>query len=221
MRRTAARRAVTVPVAGAVLAAVALLAGCGVGARPRLVEPDAVGGEAGTPTGVAPVDAVLHLLEGEQPPQLTATYTITTKFGGTSRPATVVKDGNRRSVTIGDVRFLTDGARQTCDLTTGACEDDVQEQRVSDTGVTSGFWAASPAQALRVSLTRATGPTQASTQTVAGQPATCVSVPEGQGDETTCATAAGVLASWDTAAVGVQLDSYAPTADGAAFQTTR
>ena len=140
------RRRPTAAVAGAV--ALALLAACGVGERPRLVEPNAIGGQPGTPTGVDAVDAVLHLLEGDQAPQLTATYTITTKFGSGNHPATVVRDGNRRSVTIGDVRFLTDGGRQTCDLTTGACEDDIQEQRVSDTGVTSGFWAASPAQAL-------------------------------------------------------------------------
>jgi len=213
------RRRTTAAVAGAV--ALALLAACGVGERPRLVEPNAIGGQPGTPTGVDAVDAVLHLLEGEQAPQLTASYTITTKFGSSTHPATVVRDGNRRSVTIGDVRFLTDGGRQTCDLTTGACEDDIQEQRVSDTGVTSGFWAASPAQALRIALSRAAGPTSASTGTVGGQPATCVTVPSGQGDETTCATPAGILARWDTAAIDVELTSFTPTADGAAFQTTR
>ena len=113
-------------------------------------------------------------------------------------------------MTIGDVRFLTDGGGQTCDLATGACEDDIQEQRVSDTGVTSGFWAASPAQSLRIALSRATGPTSASTQTVAGQPATCVTVPSGRGDETTCATPAGILARWDTAAVDVEADQLRP-----------
>jgi hypothetical protein len=212
-------RRTTAAVAGAV--ALALLAACGVGERPRLVEPNAVGGQPGTPTGVDAVDAVLHLLEGDQAAQLTAMYTVNTKFGSTSRPATVVRDGNRRSVTIGDVRFLTDSGRQTCDLTTGACEDDIQEQRVSDTGVTSGFWAAAPAQALRIALSRATGPTSASTETVAGQPATCVTVPSGQGRETTCTTPAGILARWDTAAVDVELTGFTPTADGAAFQTTR
>ena len=92
---------------------------------------------------------------------------------------------------------------------------------MSDTGATSGFWAASPAQALRIALSRATGPTSASTGTVGGQPATCVTVPSGEGDETTCATPAGILARWDTAAIGVELNSFTPTADGAAFQTTR
>ena len=58
----------------------ALLAACGVGERPRPVEPNAIGGQPGTPTGVDAVDAVLHL-QGYEAPQLTATYTITTKFG--------------------------------------------------------------------------------------------------------------------------------------------
>jgi hypothetical protein len=220
-RRRTRGLAALIVVGPALTAAVALAGGCGVGERPRLIEPSAAGGQPGTPTGDDAVDAVLHLLEGEQPPQLTATYTITTKFGGTTRPATVVRDGDRRSVTIGDVRFLSDGDRQTCDLTTGACEDDIHEQRVSDTGVTSAFSAASPAQALRIALTRANGPAVASTETVGGQTATCVTVPSGEGQEETCAIGAGLVALWDTAAIDVRLDSFVPTVDGAAFQTTR
>ena len=43
----------------------------------------------------------------------------------------------------------------------------------------------------------------------------------GQGDELTCATSEGLVALWDTAAVTVRLQSLAPTADPAAFQTSR
>ena len=71
----------------------ALLVACGVGVRPRLVEPNAVGGQPGTPTGVDAVDAVLHLLEGDQAPQLTAGDTISGGYTFESR----IEDGPGRN----------------------------------------------------------------------------------------------------------------------------
>jgi hypothetical protein len=193
---------------------------CGVGERPTLAEPTAVGGLPGTPTGVEAADAVLSLLEGEPPAELTATYAITTKFGGATTDATVVLSGGESSVTVGDVRFLTDGDAQTCDLAAGTCEDGDQEARISDTGLSSHFYATSPAQALRVALSRASGEPEATSQTVGERPVTCVTVPSGQGDELTCAAPEGVVALWDTAAVTVRLQSIQQTADPAAFETS-
>jgi hypothetical protein len=195
--------------------------GCGVGERPTLVEAGAIGGEPGAPTGTPAADEVLTLLEGELPDAVTADYSITTKLGGTTRPARVVRSGDRLSVTIGDVRFLRDAGEQTCDLATGSCEDGLQEARVSDTAVTSQFYGAAPARVLRVSLARATGEPVGSSETVAEHPATCVAVPSGQGDERTCATPEGLLALWDTAAVTVQLQDLTTTADEADFATYR
>jgi hypothetical protein len=192
-----------------------------VGERPTLVEAGAVGGEPGTPTGTRAADEVLALLEGDLPDAVTADYSITTKLGGTSRPARVVRSGDRLSVTIGDVRFLRDAGEQTCDLATGSCEDGLQEARVSDTAVTSQFYGAAPARVLRVSLARATGAPVGSSETVAEHPATCVTVPSGQGDERTCATPEGLLALWDTAAVTIQLQDLKTSADEADFATSR
>jgi hypothetical protein len=204
-----------------VVVALVVGGGCGVGERPTLVEAGAVGGEPGTPTGTRAADEVLALLEGDLPDAVTADYSITTKLGGTSRPARVVRSGDRLSVTIGDVRFLRDAGEQTCDLATGSCEDGLQEARVSDTAVTSQFYGAAPARVLRVSLARATGEPVGSSETVAEHPATCVTVPSGQGDERTCATPEGLLALWDTAAVTVQLQDLTTTADEADFATYR
>jgi hypothetical protein len=204
-----------------VVVALVVGGGCGVGERPTLVEAGAVGGEPGTPTGTRAADEVLALLEGDLPDAVTADYSITTKLGGTSRPARVVRSGDRLSVTIGDVRFLRDAGEQTCDLATGSCEDGLQEARVSDTAVTSQFYGAAPARVLRVSLARATGEPVGSSETVAEHPATCVTVPSGQGDERTCATPEGLLALWDTAAVTIQLQDLKTSADEADFATSR
>jgi hypothetical protein len=205
-----------------VVAVVAVVGGaCGVCERPTLVEAGAIGGEMGAPTGNQAADEVLGLLEGDLPEEVTANYSITTKLGGTTRPARVVRSGDRLSVTIGDVRFLHDAGDQTCNLTTGSCEEGLQEARVSDTAVTSQFYAAAPARVLRVALARATGAPVASSETVGEHPATCVAVPSGQGDERTCATPAGLVALWDTAAVTVQLQDLTTTADDADFATSR
>ena len=199
----------------------AVLGACGVGERPTLVDRSAIGGLARTPTGVDAADEVLGLLEGDLPEEVTATYTITPKLGALSRPATVVRSGDQTSVTIGDVRFLSNGEARTCQLATGTCVDGIDEAEVSDTAITSGFYNSSPAQVLRVSLARATGEPVASSQTVGEHPVTCVTVPAGQGEELTCATPEGLVAVWDTAFVHVTLDGLTPTADPAAFGPTR
>jgi len=196
-----------------------VLAGCGVGQRPTLADATVVGGAPGTPTGSAAADAVLTRLEGDQAPQLTATYAVTNRYGGRTRPATVGIVGDRTSVTIGDVRFLSADGGRTCVVTTGACDDGILEAEISDTGVTSQFYATSPARQLRVSLSRASGPPTASSTTLAGQPAVCVDVPVGTGHERTCATEDGILAAWDTAAVHVALTKVLDTADDALFRT--
>ncbi len=89
---------------------------------------------------------------------------------------------------------------------------------MSDTAVTSQFFAASPARQLRVSLARKSGVPTAATTMVAGQPALCVTVPVGNGEEMTCATQDGVVATWDTASVHVALTNLARTADERMFE---
>ena len=208
-------------VLGLVVLAAVVGAGCGVGERPTLVEAGAVGGQPGAPTGNEAADGVLGLLEGDLPGEVTANYSITSKLGGTTRPGS---RGPLGRPALGHHRRHPLPRRrqsQTCDLTTGSCEEGVQEARVSDTAVTSQFYASAPARVLRVALARATGEPVGSSETVAEHPATCVAVPSGQGDERTCATPEGLVALWDTAAVTVELEDLTPTADDADFATTR
>jgi hypothetical protein len=201
---------------GTVLAA----AGCGTGPRPTLqrpVTPTQLGGAVGTPSGDAGADSVLKLLEGADASTFTANYQITRKLGPQSTGATVVQQDGTRSITVGDVRFLHTDHDVTCSLTQDACEPGTLDARISDYSVGSAFWAGGPARALRVALTRRSGPPVASTQAVAGQSARCIDVPVGAGVEHYCATSLGPIARWDTAAVQVELTAFSPTPDTTAF----
>lgn len=178
------------------------------------------GGERGTPTGDPNVDAVLQLLESDPTVPFTAGYSIVRRLGDVATEATVAADDTgRRSVTVGDVRFLTDGEGSLTCVLGGAesCEEGTLDARVSDTGVTSGFFADTPARRLRVAWARSTGDTTAETADIAGVDASCVTVPIGDGSETYCAAPAGILARWAAADVLVELALLVPTADDERF----
>jgi hypothetical protein len=202
-----------------VLAAlVVAVTGCALGPRPHLTEPAAaLGGAPGTPSGDAGADRVLALLEGVSTDPFTASYQVTRKLGPNVTTATVVQDGDRRSTTVGDVRFLHTEQDATCVLSTKVCEPGIQDARISDYSIGSAFWADGPARALRVAMTRRNGASVASTQTIAGQEAQCVDVPVGAGVEHYCATPTGPIARWDTAAINVELTGFDTATDESAF----
>jgi hypothetical protein len=207
---------------GVVLAVLTVLvaAACATGPRPTLQRADAapaLGGAVGSPSGDAGADSVLKLLEGADGSTFTATYQITRKLGPMTTGATVVQQDGTRSITVGDVRFLHTDHDVTCSMTQDACEPGTLDARISDYSVGSAFWASGPARALRVALTRRSGPPVASTQDVAGQSAQCVDVPVGAGVEHYCASSLGPVARWDTAAVAVELTGLSPAADPTAF----
>jgi hypothetical protein len=200
------------------VAVVLSAAGCALGPRPHLTEAAAaLGGAPGTPSGDAGADRVLALLEAVGNGPFTASYQVTRKLGPNVTTATVVQESDRRSITVGDVRFLHTDQDVTCKLSTQACEPGVQDARISDYSIGSTFWADGPARALRVSMTRRAGAPVASTQTIGGQDAQCVDVPVGAGVEHYCATPAGPVARWDTAAVTVELTAFTATPDENAF----
>jgi hypothetical protein len=205
------------PVA-ALVGALLVLAGCGIGERPTLGASVPVGGGAGTPVGDVATDAVLQRLEDAGGQTFTASYQLLRKFGDKSTTATVVEDGDQVSVTVGDVRFLLGDRTVTCSLATSQCEDGTLDARISDYMISSNFYAESPARALRVAYARKTAATIASDQTFAGVSSTCVEVPVGAGSDHYCAAIVGVVALWDTAAVHVELTGLTDSADPTAFQ---
>jgi len=203
-----------------VVAVVFTAAGCATGPRPTLQPAAAatdLGGAPGTPSGDAGADGVLSLLEGATGATFTATYHITRKLGPQETDATVVQQGDTRSITVGDVRFLHTSQDVTCSMSSTTCEPGTLDARISDYSVGSAFWAGGPARALRVALTRRSGPPVASSQDVAGQSVQCLDVPVGAGVEHYCATTTGPIARWDTAAVAVELTALSPMPDTTAF----
>jgi hypothetical protein len=199
----------------AALAASALLTGCITGDRPTLAEVPT----GDVPTGDPATDAVLGLLAAGEGAVFTAGYDVTNNFGPLTRSAVVVQDeAQRRSVTIGDVRFLIDSAdAATCNMVTAECTTSIDDAAVSDMQVTHQFYGRSAAERLHTDSLRRTGATEASTAEFAGVPATGVSVPVAGGNKVYCATDAGVLASYQGPDVTITLTSYSDTPDGAAF----
>lgn len=209
---TAGRRLLAIG-AASVLATV-ILSGCYTGERPRLAE-------AAELTGDPAADAVLERLDDVGAATFTANYTTLTRLGDITSSAVVVQEGDsRRSITIGDVRFLVEGSSTaTCDMAaTAPCPDGIRPEAVSDLQLGPEFYARAAAARLRTDVERRVGTTVASTETIAGQRATCVVVPFSDASTTYCALDSGVLARLDGADVTVELTGYGPTVDELQFQ---
>lgn len=203
----------------AVLGLTILLTGCVTGERPSFTsEPF----QPGTPSGDPSIDAVLKGLDAVNQGPFTADYTVLTKFGNTTRPATVAVDPTRRSVTVGDVRFITiNGAPQTCILVkSDPCSSSIDPARISDTQITPDFYASDAAKRLRRSATARIGTPIAHNEQFAGQTATCVDVPVAGGTSTFCALPTGPLAELEDGAISIKLTQYAPAIDESLFATT-
>lgn len=198
------------------LGAAVVLTGCFTGKRPSPANDPF---QPGTSSGNAAIDQVLAQLDQVDSGPYTADYTVLTKYGNTSRPATVAVDGSRRSVTIGEVRFLTTAdSAQTCLLDSAQpCSSTIDPARVSDTQITPTFFAADAAKRLRRDATSMVAPPLSHVENIAGQVATCVDVPLPGGTSVFCALQGGPLARLDDAAVSIDLRSFTATVDEAVF----
>jgi hypothetical protein len=196
-----------------------MLSGCFTGARPSYTsEPF----PKGALTGDDAIDQVLAQLDAANDGPYTADYTVLTKFGNTTRPASVSVTTGRRSVTVGKVRFLTiDSTSQTCILDNpDPCSSSIEPARISDTQITPDFYAADSARRLRRIAVARIGATVAHTEQIAGQSAMCVDVPVAGGVSVFCALTSGPLARLDDGAVSVQLTQFTPAIDDSLFATT-
>lgn len=187
--------------------AVVTTAGCFTGPRPSFADP----------SGDPAIDDVLTLLDRAGSTPFTASYSILTRSNGATTQASVtVSPPAERSITIGDVRFLTVGDTvQTCALPAGPCTPGVAAEQVSDVQVAPEFYATAAAAQLRADAAASTQPAADRTEVVSGQQATCVDVTLAGGTKTYCVLDSGVLARLDAGgtAVLIELVSYAPQAD--------
>lgn len=203
----------------AALGAVVVLvgAGCATGPRPTLGPVDPAG--IGTTTGVPAVDDLLRRLDAVETQTFTAKYHITRKLGPVSRDATVVVQARTVSATVGDIRYLHSqaGGDQTCSMTSQTCDEGTLDQRISDLGVTSGFYGPAVARMIRLSMARRDGTPTTSTAQITGITADCIGIPLGGGTESYCVLTSGALAKVDRADVAIDLTSFSPEADASAL----
>jgi hypothetical protein len=197
-----------------------VLSGCFTGKRPSVSDdPFAMG----SMTGDSAIDQVLAQLDSDNVGPYTASYSVLTKFGEVTRRARVSVDHGRRSVTIGDVRFLTiDNTSQTCLLATqDPCSTSIDPARVSDTQITPDFYASDAAKRLRRDATAIVGTPVSHAVGIADQQTTCADVPLPGGTSIYCVLTGGPLARLDDAAVEILLTEFIPTVDESLFTTTR
>jgi hypothetical protein len=215
MARRASR---TVRRAGALVATAAAtvaLAGCFTGERPTLADGPAMSGDAA-------VDAVLQRLDAARASVFSVGYDVLTRFGDKHSAASVVQAGPaRRVVTVGHIKFIVDDAdAATCDLDTSTCSDTIDAARISDTQLAPDFFATSAAIRLRRDAAARIAAPVGSTETVAGQQATCVAVPVTGATETYCALDGGPLARLDAADLRIDLTSWSATVDESQFSSS-
>ena len=176
-------------------------------------------------TGDPAIDQVLTQLDVNNPGPYTADYTVLTKFGNTTRTASVAVDQGRRSVTVGNVRFLTfDNVSQTCPLDGSApCSTSIDPARISDTQITPDFYAVDAAKRLRRDARVARSPRRCRMWRASPASRRRVSTcPLTGGTSIFCVLSkGGPLARLDDAAVSIDLTQYVPVADQSLFATTR
>lgn len=184
--------------AGLITLLAVMLAGCATGERPTLLDVPMVEDPA--------IAQVLDALSVAEDREFSAEYVITTNFGGGSVSATVVHEQTRWSVTIGNVRFLSDDSGQrTCDLTASTCRSGLDDTAVSNTQVTHQFWSRAMVNRLRTDSERNVAPARGSEAVQAGEPAVCVIVPVLGGEKTYCALVVGPLSLYGGPDVTIEL----------------
>lgn len=201
-----------------VLALVALLlTGCFTGKRPYFSDEPF---PARAPTGDAAIDAVLQKLDAATTGPATAAYSVLTKFGNVTHPATVVLDAGSRSVSIGNVRYVeaSAGAVTCAEDNSVPCVEGLVATRVSDIGVTIDFYASEAATRLRRDATSMLAPSISHVETIAEQPALCVDVPLAGGVAVYCALDSGLVARVDDGDVAVNLTLFSAAADPGLLQ---
>lgn len=193
------------------------LTGCFTGKRPHFREGQELG--PGSLTGDAAIDAVLTKFDAVTTGPVAAGYDALTKYGNTSRATNVQINGTDRSVTIGNVHYIhTATADVTCTVDLSQpCVAGWDASRVSDTLLTTDFYAAEPARRLRRDASAALAPATASVETIADQQATCATLQLPGGTAKYCALDNGLLALLDDGDVRVALGLMLTMVDPAQF----
>jgi hypothetical protein len=195
-----------------------VLTGCQVGERPSFSD-DPFG--PGAITGDTSIDSVLAKFDSATTGPATAAYSVLRKYGALEYTSIAVLAGNRRSITIGNTRFVQIGsATETCTVDKSSpCMDGLVPQAASDVGLTIEFYAADTAKRLRRDAQAMIGPSVLHDETFVDQHATCVDVPLPGGTAVYCVLDNGLLAKLDDGDVLVTLTLWSESIDEGAFAT--
>ncbi len=194
-----------------------LLAGCFTGKRPYFSDSQTF--PSGSTTGDPAIDTVLDKLDHVTGGPVTATYTVLTKYGNTTRPAVVALSPGKRNIEIANTRYIqTETVAATC-TTDGSvpCVTGFDPQRISDTGLTVDFYAADTAKRLRRDALAKLAPAVAHDDVIAGQTASCVDVSVPGGTAVYCVLSNGMVAKLDDGDVLVTLTLFGDVADASSF----
>jgi hypothetical protein len=195
-------------------AAVVAMSGCFTGERPTLAE--------NTTTGSPEVDALIERVDAVGDAVFTARYDVLTAFTNQTTAVTAAQsEPGRRSLTVGDVRYLHDGSSaRTCTVSTGECIESIDASRVSDVQVTPDFLATALSARIRHDAEVAVGPPTATTEQIQDETASCVAIPVEAATITYCVLDNGVLARMDAADIDVTMTDYSTAADESLFTPT-
>lgn len=181
--------------------------GCATGSRPTLAEE--------TTTGYPAVDGLLDQIQQLSSARYSARYDVLVRFGSTTTAVSASQsDGDRRSLTIGDVRYVVHGSiTKTCTVSTGSCIGTIDAARVSDVQMTPDFFGTSLIARVRLDATRAVDEPVTTTEDIEGQSATCIAFSMTDTTTTYCVFDNGVLARLDAPDLVVTMTGYSTEVD--------
>ena len=194
-----------------------LVPGCVTGDRPTLAE-------SASTTGDPAVDAVLGRLDASRLATFTAELRRADQVRQPHQPGRG-RPGRRRSP-LGHGRrrcgsSSTAPTTATCQLDTGTCSDTIDAGRISNTQLAPDFYGSSAAARLRREAAARVGAASASTQSIAGQVATCVSIPVTGSTSVYCALDDGAAGPPRRRRRGDRVDGVLPRPRRAAVRPPR
>ena len=195
-------------ISAALLALLAVTAsGCVTGERPTLA--------ANASTGYRDVDDLVARVTGLSATRYTAHYDVLVRFGDTTSEVSASQSaGDRRSLTIGDVRYVVHGqVTKTCTVSTASCVPRIDASRVSDVQMTPDFFGTSLIARIELDASRAIGQPVTSTENTSGGEALCVAIPITDATTTYCVLDNGVLTRMEAADLVVTMTGYSDDVD--------
>jgi hypothetical protein len=172
-----------------------------------------------TSTGYPAVDDLVDRIGDLGEARYTAHYDVLVRYGDVTTTASASQsDENRRSLTVGDIRYVTHAQiAKTCTVSTAACVPQIDPTRVSDVMMTPDFFGTSMVARVELDATRAIAEPVVTVEQADGGEATCVAIPITDATTTYCVLENGVLTRLDGPDLVVSMTSYSDEVDEALY----